>query len=993
MLNKNFFTKVILLLFISFIAKNATAQQYSLVKDINTAAAASGLTDDTQSAVMDNILFFTTNNDANDNELWKSDGTETGTVLVKSIKAVLKGTKIESMTVSGNTLFFVASTIDSGAELWKSDGTEEGTIIVTELGKGATGAGIFVPANTKDKNKRMIAYRGNVYFNTPQGVFKSDGTEIGTVPFFSSGINMQFEILGDALYLSNGSKLYISQGQAPTLFLEEGTKGYSVTGGEMTIKSSPLGMFFTGKNTLWLTRGILAETSILYTAPSQTPVFSLNRSVSTPNKFFFVMDNKDVKATGLQVWATDGTAAGTIMVKTIGNNTLTTSYTNFSAVGKNAYFWFSDGGATNLELWKTDGVFDTTIKLATFSDNNNAINESNIGAMLLDNGKTRFTAQYADGVYMCKTDGTVAGTVKEFKIAPFNPLGGRLVLGLKKVGASVLFSGNIDTQIGNELYRLGEAPFTLAINVINKVKCNGDKNGVLEAFISGASAGMTYNWASGEKTATISNIGAGKYSVTVTSLSGTTAVSAYTMVDPAKLTAVVNTSSTPAGQKLGRASVFPSGGLAPYQYLWNTNPVFTINAPKNLASGTYNVTITDANQCKLVKEAVVSVLAINFTQVKPLLCNGDKNAEVEVNVPEWTAGVNTYLWSQGSKTAKATGLGAGTYTVTITSANNVAVTVKYDVVEPKKLTLTSVLNDEVSGAANGSIKLTAAGGTGAVTYKWSSPITSTSNEATALTKGTYTVTATDANGCTAIETYTLVNSSLSLTQKSDIKCFGDKTGSLDATTVGAVSYTWNTGANTPIISGLGAGTYSPTVTLSNGQVLTGTKEIKQPTALIVTTTTSDATGNQSNGKATAVTTGGTPAYTYVWATTPAQNTAEAINLVSGTYKVSVTDANGCISTTNAIVKNTINTNDVAEAMGLNLYPNPTSSAITLSIKNALSENYNYQIIDILGHVQQSGIWSSQNTLISVDALPSGTYLLTLKSEKGRVATTSFNVVK
>ncbi len=990
MLQKSFFTKVILLFFISFIARNTSAQQFSLVKDLNPTAAASGIEATTQSAVMNNVLYFTAKEDATGSELWRSDGTAVGTYLVKDIETSSKGSDIKSMTVLGNTLFFIATTSESGAELWTSDGSETGTTLLTELGKTTEGAGIFVSSVAKNKN--MVAYNGKVYFNTAKGVMQSDGTEKGTEMFFETTIAMQMEEVNGALYLSNGSRLYSTEGGPPSLLIQEGMSGYTVLGGEMLIKATPLGLMFTGKNTLWVTTGALAETRKIYTALGATPRFDFNRSIATATKFYFLHDNKDVaKAIGLQVWVTDGTTAGTKVIKVIGNNSGNTNYCNFNAFNENVYFWFSNGAPANLELWKTDGTDANTLSLTTFADTNTAVANSEIGIMTIESGKIKFMGQYADGVYVSRTDGTVAGTLKEFKFAPVNALGGRVGMGFKKVGTTTLFAGNVDAQIGTELYRLGTAPYSMSLSVITKIKCNGEKTGSIESVVEGGIGSNTYKWSSGQTTAKLTGLGAGKYTVTVTNGAGLTLTSFYTFTEPSKLNANVNTSSTPAGQKLGRASALGMGGTPAYTYLWNTVPGQSVTSLKNLAAGTYTVTITDANQCKLVREAIVGVLAINFTEVKPIKCNGAKDGELEVNVPEWTAGVNTYLWSNGNKTAKATGLGAGAYTVTITSATNQAVTAKYDVVEPTKLTLTSVVKDEVSGGANGSIKLTAAGGTGAITYKWSSPITSTSNEATALTKGSYTVTATDGNGCNTIETYTLLNSALALTQTNEIKCFGDKTGALDATTPGAASYVWNTGATTPIISGLGAGVYTPTVTLASGQVLTSSKEIKEPSALIATTTTSDATGNQSNGKATAAAAGGTPPYTYAWSS--GQTTAEISNLAAGTYKVNVTDKNGCMTTGSAIVKSTINTNEVAAAMGLTVYPNPTSSAITLSIKNVLSENYAYQIIDILGRVQQSGIWSSQNTLISVDALPSGTYLLTLKSEKSSIATVSFNVVK
>ncbi|MBC6994045.1 SprB repeat-containing protein, partial [Lewinella lacunae] len=173
----------------------------------------------------------------------------------------------------------------------------------------------------------------------------------------------------------------------------------------------------------------------------------------------------------------------------------------------------------------------------------------------------------------------------------------------------------------------------------------------------------------------------------------------------------------------------------------------------------------------------------------------------------------------------------------------------------------------------------------------------TTATATGLAAGIYTVTVTDANGCTEIATGT-VNEPTELTltgMETDVECNGDATGAINITVGGGTpgyTYLWSNGATTEDLTGLTAGIYSVTVTDANDCTIEATFEVEESTDLEATIADTDVLCNgDTDGTLTVVVTGGTPDYTYLWSN--GQTTATATGLAAGTYTVTVTDANGC----------------------------------------------------------------------------------------------------
>ncbi|MEL6837619.1 MAG: SprB repeat-containing protein, partial [Bacteroidota bacterium] len=205
------------------------------------------------------------------------------------------------------------------------------------------------------------------------------------------------------------------------------------------------------------------------------------------------------------------------------------------------------------------------------------------------------------------------------------------------------------------------------------------------------------------------------------------------------------------------------------------------------------------------------------------------------------------------------------------------------------------------GAATGSIDLDVSGGTAPYTYAWSN--SATTEDIFNLLAGTYSVTVTDANGCTDEASFTIGEpTELTIdaggTNREDVDCNGAATGSIDLLVEGGTApytYNWSTGQTSEDVSNLTAGTYDVTVTDANDCTDSASFTITEPTSLsidVAGTTTEDADCNgATTGSIDLVVNGGTPPYTYNWSN--GATTQDISNLAAGTYDVTVTDANDC----------------------------------------------------------------------------------------------------
>ena len=370
--------------------------------------------------------------------------------------------------------------------------------------------------------------------------------------------------------------------------------------------------------------------------------------------------------------------------------------------------------------------------------------------------------------------------------------------------ASIYFDYNaaINTNTTNTLVQtISGCAVTLTSSRIN-VSCFGESNGTATIVPDGGLAPYSYLWSNGDTTATITGLVAGTYTVTVTDANECTATGSVTITQPALLDATAGSQTNIAcnGVTTGSATVTVTGGTPGYTYSWAPSGGTAATAT-DLAAGNYTVTVTDANGCTDAESfTITQPTVVNTTagaQVN-VSCNGGANGSASVAVTGGT-GAYTYSWApSGGTAATATGLAAGTYTVTVTDANGCMDIQAFIITQPTVVNATAgtQVNVSCNGGTNGSATVAVTGGTGTYTYAWA-PSGGTAATANGLAAGTYTVTVTDANGCSATQSVTITQPEAIIidVQPADVSTTtgGNAAFSVDASNVD--TYQWQVSTN------------------------------------------------------------------------------------------------------------------------------------------------------------------------------------------------------
>jgi len=444
------------------------------------------------------------------------------------------------------------------------------------------------------------------------------------------------------------------------------------------------------------------------------------------------------------------------------------------------------------------------------------------------------------------------------------------------------------------------------------VLCAGSSNGTATATPTGGTSPYIYSWSNAQTGAVATGLAGGSYSVTVTDLNGCTATGSVTITVPVALSASITPVNNVmcAGGSNGSATASGTGGDTPYSYSWSDAE--TTATATHLTAGSFTVTVTDVNGCTATANIAITQpapMAVVISGTVNGTCNGGTTGSATATASNGTSPF-TYLWSNSETLQTATGLAAGTYTVTATDANGCTITTTATINQPTPLVV-SVNNTNVScnGGNTGTATVAASGSNPPYTYLWSNAQTGAT--ATGLAAGTFQVTVTDASNCTATGSATVTEPqpiTVSMSE-TDASCAGHTDGSATANPSGgtpAYSFSWNT---TPVQNGLTAnnitiGNYSVTVTDASNCTVTGSISVGSLTALSVNITSSvnELCAGGNNGSASANATGGSGTFTYAWSSTPVQTTQNATGLTAGTYTVTATDA-GCVRSGIELVSN------------------------------------------------------------------------------------------
>ncbi len=464
-----------------------------------------------------------------------------------------------------------------------------------------------------------------------------------------------------------------------------------------------------------------------------------------------------------------------------------------------------------------------------------------------------------------------------------------------------------------------------------------------------------YSWSTGAQSSSITVNTAGAYALTVTDVNGCTG---STSINVQQLAA-------PAPQITGAtafcdgASTTLSAGVGYVTYQWSDGGGNGQTAVFS-ATGTYSVTVSDANGCTGSASVTVNELppvAVSITG-DAALCAGQSSALLMAS-----AGFSSYLWSNGQTTQQVSVNTGGAYQVTVTDSNGCFGTAS--------ATVTAYVPPSVSiGGAlqycqGSSTVLTATAGLN--TYQWSNGASGAS--ITASSPGAYTVAVTDANGCSAQATVNVVQNPNPVPQISGSNqfCAGGQT-TLTVTGGNFNTYLWSTSATQPSITVSNQGNYSVTVTDANGCSASAARSVAQ-----VPLPTPQINGLLSicQGQSTMLSAGGGNFTGFAW--TGGSTTNQITVSSGGVYSLTVTDANGCSASTSVTV--TVNALPVFSIEGTPAFCAGASTSLSAPA----------------GFTAYAWSNASSNSIIAVNA--PGSYSVTVTDANGCSSSQSINVVQ
>lgn len=448
--------------------------------------------------------------------------------------------------------------------------------------------------------------------------------------------------------------------------------------------------------------------------------------------------------------------------------------------------------------------------------------------------------------------------------------------------------------------------------------CFGSHNGVLQTNITGGipfGTGAPYqiSWTGPNgftsSATSISNLAPGNYNLSITDAGGCPINENYTITEPDDIiiTTDLEKDITCFNAADGAIKITITGGTIPYNYNWTKNGTAfgNIEDLSNLSTGTYIVTVSDANNCgpKTATFTITEppILAVNLANKTNILCFGDATGSITVNVIGGTAPY-TFAWSGpngfNSSNQNLGGLFAGTYNLIVTDNSGCAKNLSVPVAQTPEIIIKATTTPIVCyGDNNASINLVISGGVAPYSIAWSNLGSGAFQNN--LSAGDYTITVTDALNCTKTLTVNIPEAPIFTVNPvvKNISCFGANNGSITLNFVGGiapVTLTWNDGAVTGTTrNNLKPGSYTVTIVDSKPCTIVRTFIILEPQQLVLSANVTNALdcNNANTGAINLLVSGGSAPFAYAWSN--GTTTEDLANIPAGNYLVTVTDANGC----------------------------------------------------------------------------------------------------
>ncbi|MEZ4919312.1 MAG: SprB repeat-containing protein [Saprospiraceae bacterium] len=429
---------------------------------------------------------------------------------------------------------------------------------------------------------------------------------------------------------------------------------------------------------------------------------------------------------------------------------------------------------------------------------------------------------------------------------------------------------------------VGQPPLLTASVSVSNVQCFGGSDGSIDLTVNGGTPGYSYQWSNGFTGQDPSGLPIGTYTVTVTDSHGCTVVTSGTITQPPLLVLSHEKEDVSCfGGSDGNINLTVSGGTPAYTYQWSNG--FTGQDPMNVPAGTYTVTVTDSHGCTAIETVIIGQptdLSLSV-QVNDAVCFGSADGSIDLSVSGGTPGY-TYQWSNGATSQDISGLSTGNYTVTVTDSHGCTKVISGFVNQPPLMTLsTSVVPVSSCGLSDGSIIVDVTNGVPGFSYEWTGGGQSGNGFSASepfsidnLGFGNYSITVTNADGCTAVTTALVTQPSSMYVTSYTLPT--NTCNSSDGTIVIEVfggdpnyAYTWvdqdnnmGQGSNIPNnpfeINNLPAGSYSVTVTSSNGCIGTTFAVVESPSQIALSSSNTLTCHGDADGTITIDVTGGSP---------------------------------------------------------------------------------------------------------------------------------------
>ncbi len=523
------------------------------------------------------------------------------------------------------------------------------------------------------------------------------------------------------------------------------------------------------------------------------------------------------------------------------------------------------------------------------------------------------------------------------------------------------------------------AVLSTSITSIVNVSCYGGTGSVTASAATGGNSPYTYQWSPSGSTNLNASVSAGTYTITVIDNHGCIALVSAIITQPISALAIsISTVTNPlcTGSNGSITANLPTGGTSPYTYSWTPAGGTNLTA-SNLSGGVYSIIATDNHGCSATASATItqaSSLSVSASTItNNTSCSGGYNGSVSAT---GSGGVSpyTYSWSSGSSSSIATGLSAGIYTITLSDKNGCSATASATISQSSSLGISATTTTNVAcfGSNNGIVSSTASGGTSPYTYSWSSG--STNSTQSLLSAGTYTITLSDRNGCTATASAIITQPAsllgISIASLVSPYCNG-QSGSITANSANGgtspYTYSWSSGGGTNLNATYTAGTYSITVIDNQGCSASVPATLTQPALLVIaisSVTNVNCYGGTGSISANGAGGGSLP-YTYQWS--PSGGTNLNATVSAGTYTITVIDNNGCIALASATITQPSSALGITISSVSNPLCNGTTGAVTANAAVGGTSPYTYSWLPAGGgNLTASNLTAGIYSIIATD---------------------------